>query len=150
SDWANDVTDRKSLSGFAIRFDTLIGWKSRKQTFVATSTAEAEFATISEICSEVVWYKQILIDLKIKVEQAVTVFEDSTTCIQMATTDRMKCRSKHIDIKYHNGREAVKDKLIQLVYCETEKNLADNFIKPLSAQRHKELTENLGICSVQQ
>lgn len=130
--------------------DILVGWKSRKQCFVATSTAEAEFTAISEICSEVGWYKQMLIDLKIKVEQGIAVFEVNTTCIQMATAERMKCRSKHIDIKDHNFRKAVKERLIQLVYCETEEDMADILPKPLSEQRHIELTENLGMYSVQQ
>ena len=85
------MTDRKSISGFTIKFaETLVRWKSRKQAFVATSTAEAKFAALSEVCSELVWYKQVLIDLKIKVDQAITVSEDNTTYIQMATTELSK------------------------------------------------------------
>ena len=101
------------------------------------------------MCSELVWYKQVLTDLKIKVDQAITVFEDNTTCIQMATTEKMRSRSKHIDIKYHNVREAVKEKLIQLQYCETEKNVADILTKPLNVQRHRELTKELRVHSAQ-
>ena len=61
SDWTNDATDRRSVSGFAVMFaDTLVGWKSRKQSSIATSTAKAEFAALSELCSEIVWYKQLI------------------------------------------------------------------------------------------
>ncbi|XP_078234403.1 uncharacterized protein LOC144583733 [Pogona vitticeps] len=88
SDWANDIIDGKSVSRFAVMFaDTLVGWKSRKQSSIATSTVEAEFAALSELCSESVWYKQLLTDLR--VDQAITVYEDNTTCIQMATTEKM-------------------------------------------------------------
>ena len=68
-------------------------------------------------------------------DQAITVFEDNTTCIQIATTGEKL--------------DAEKEKLIQLQYCETEENVADILTKPLSVQRHGELTEELGICSAQ-
>ena len=129
--------------------DVLVGWKSRKQSSIATSTSEAEFAALSELCSEIIWYKQLVKDLRIEVNQAIMVFEDNTMCIQMATTDKMRSRSKHIDIKYHNVREAIKEKLIELQYCESEKNLADILRKPLNIQKHIEITEKLGICSAQ-
>ena len=57
----------------------------------------------------------------------------------------MRNRSKHVDIKYHNVREAIKEKLIELQYCKTEKNIADVMTKPLNAQRHDERTKELGM-----
>ena len=60
----------------------------------------------------------------------------------MTTTEKMRSRSKHIDIKYHKVKEAIK-KLIELQYCETERNIADILTKPLSVQKHKEITEEL-------
>ena len=128
---------------------TLIGWKSRKQSSIATSTAEAEFAALSELCSEIIWYKLLIKDVKDEVNQAIKVFEDNTTCIHMASMEKMQSRSKHRDIKYHNVREAIKEKLIELQYCETERNIADMLTKHLSIQKHKEITEALGICSAQ-
>ncbi|XP_028057971.1 uncharacterized protein LOC114261858 isoform X2 [Camellia sinensis] len=42
SDWASDVTDRKSTSSFCMLLgDFLISWKSKKQSVVARSTAAA-------------------------------------------------------------------------------------------------------------
>ena len=80
--------------------------KSGKQSSIATSTAKAEFVALSELCSEIGWY-----NLRVIVVQATTVYEVNTTCIQIATTEKMRSRSKHIDIEYHNVREAIKEKL---------------------------------------
>uniref|UniRef100_A0A2D4IEB4 Reverse transcriptase Ty1/copia-type domain-containing protein n=1 Tax=Micrurus lemniscatus lemniscatus TaxID=129467 RepID=A0A2D4IEB4_MICLE len=61
SDCANDIKTRKSNSVIVILFGgALIGWKSRKQTTVAISTAVAEFIALSELCSEITWYVQLL------------------------------------------------------------------------------------------
>ena len=68
---------------------------------MATSTAAAEFVALSELCSEIIWYKQLVKDLKVETRGAIKVLEDNTTCIQMALTERVKNRSKHVDIMYH-------------------------------------------------
>ena len=53
SDWAASEVDRKSISGLAMLLDkSLISWKSKKQTIVAASTAEAEYAALGEMCNE--------------------------------------------------------------------------------------------------
>ena len=67
----------------------------------------------------------------------------------MAVTEKMRNRSKHVDIKYHNVREAIKEKLIELQYCKTEQNVADIMMKPLKSLRCDEITKELGMISVQ-
>ena len=55
----------------------VIGWKTRKQTTTTVSTTEAEFATLSEACNEVIRFKQLLKDVQIDCEMPITIFEDS-------------------------------------------------------------------------
>ena len=44
SDWASDKSDRKSITGYIVRYGGApISWKSKKQTTVAMSTTEAEY-----------------------------------------------------------------------------------------------------------
>lgn len=44
ADWAGDITNRKSTSGyFTFVGGNLVTWKSKKQKVVALSSAEAEF-----------------------------------------------------------------------------------------------------------
>ena len=48
SDWAGDLEDRKSTSGYLFKLSGApISWSSKKQTSVALSTAEAEYVALS-------------------------------------------------------------------------------------------------------
>ena len=56
SDWAVSAIDRKSTSGcFFSMGSGVISWFSRKQSYVALSTAEAEYLTACSASCEVVW-----------------------------------------------------------------------------------------------
>lgn len=64
ADWAGNHRDRKSNSGFLVRFGGgLISWVSRKQSCVSLSSTEAEFVSLSEACQELVWIRKLLADL---------------------------------------------------------------------------------------
>ena len=62
SDWAGDVGDRQSTSGYVFQIGgTSISWRSKKQSCVALSTAEAEYI---EAAQEATWIRQIATDLQ--------------------------------------------------------------------------------------
>ncbi|XP_068990370.1 copia protein isoform X2 [Neodiprion pinetum] len=49
ADWAGDIIDRKSTSGYVIRlFGNVIDWKSRKQKGVTKASTYAEYIALSE------------------------------------------------------------------------------------------------------
>ena len=49
ADWASDVNDRKSTSGYIFMISgAAVSWKSKKQTCVALSTAEAEYIALAK------------------------------------------------------------------------------------------------------
>ena len=60
------------------------------------------------------------------------LYEDNESCIKIVEGARIKSRTKHIDIKYHFVRDAIKDKVISVKYCPTAKMLADFLTKPLT------------------
>lgn len=62
--WARDKTDNRSLSGhlFSCR-ESLINWTSQKQSLIAQSTADAEYASASGACGELEWIVHLLKDL---------------------------------------------------------------------------------------
>ncbi|XP_026459288.1 uncharacterized protein LOC113359945 [Papaver somniferum] len=52
SDWAGDVTDRKSITGYCVFLrDSLISWRSKKQS----SSAEAECRSLAHTTYELIW-----------------------------------------------------------------------------------------------
>jgi hypothetical protein len=59
ADWGGE-SDRKSVSGFVITAGRVpISWGCRKQTAIALSTTEAEYASLSEASREVTWIRNL-------------------------------------------------------------------------------------------
>lgn len=144
SDWAGDTETRRSTSGFIFKvYNCVVVWSSRRQNCVALSTAESEYVALSEAVSELVWLVQILKDIGIHVDQPTVIYEDNQSAIKIASGQTKK--TKHIDIKYHFVREKVNEKLVKILYIDTQKQLADLLTKPLTNAKLEILRENIGL-----
>ena len=70
------------------------------------------------------------------------------TTSQQSSSQRIQCkhgRSKHIDNIFHFPRDHVKQKTIELEYCNTKEQVADIFTKPLPIEPFKMLRKMLGM-----
>ena len=72
ADWGGDLDDRKSTSGQV--GGTTISWRSKKQTCVVLSTAEAEYIALASAAQESLWLQHLLADLKKEDPKSVTVY----------------------------------------------------------------------------
>ncbi|PRQ31062.1 putative RNA-directed DNA polymerase [Rosa chinensis] len=64
ADWAGNITDRRSTSGyFTFVGGNLVTWKSKKQKVVARSSAEAEYRGMARGLCEMLWLRNLLRDL---------------------------------------------------------------------------------------
>jgi hypothetical protein len=133
ADWAGDQNDRKSTTGFVITINgSVVSWLSKKQPTVALSTAEAEYMAISATIQEVNWISQLLSELDLNVKSTAKLFCDNQAAIAISTNDINHSRTKHIDIRHHYIRDAIKNKQIDLAWISTDKQMADILTKPLS------------------
>ena len=75
SDWGGDLDDRKSTSGYMFQLGgTAISWRSKEQTRVTLSTAEAEYMALASAAQEAMWLRQLIIDLKNEPVSATVIF----------------------------------------------------------------------------
>ena len=66
ADWAGDVNDRKSTSGYLFQMcGGAVIWRSKKKACVALSTAEAEYIVLSSAVQEAMCLKQLFMDMKV-------------------------------------------------------------------------------------
>jgi hypothetical protein len=144
-DYAGDKIERKSTSG-ACQFlgKALISWSCRKQNTIALSTTEAEYVSDASCCSQILWIKNQLEDFSIRYEN-VPIYCDNTSAINLSKDLIQHSRSKHIEIKHHFIRDHVNKKDIELIFVDTENQLADIFTKPLVEDRFNLLKEKLNI-----
>ena len=100
SNWANDLHDRKSTSGFAIYLnDNLLSFKSTKQKIVALSSTEAEYIAISTVTTKILWLLQLFDHLQITIQKPIPIHVDNNGAIKLASNNHsIGERSKHIDL----------------------------------------------------
>ncbi|MBW0465781.1 hypothetical protein O181_005496 [Austropuccinia psidii MF-1] len=138
---------RRSTTGYLIKInDSLIIWKTCKQSTVSLSSAEAEYKSLTDLTSEILWLRQFCKEIKIaKVKEAIIVHEDKQGCIDTANSD---CNTntkwmKHINIQLHFICEIIANSIIKLKYTPTTDMLADFLTKstthPAINQAMKEL-----------
>ncbi|GMP38985.1 hypothetical protein CsSME_00010013 [Camellia sinensis var. sinensis] len=106
SNWAGNVTDRKSTFGFYMFLgDSLISWKSKKQTVVTRSTAEVEYHAMAHATAEIVWLHCLLSDLGVPQSSPTSLYCDNRSTIQIAHNIVFHERTKHIEIDCHFVRQ---------------------------------------------
>ena len=85
ADWAGDIEDRKSTSGYIFCItDGPVSWRSKKQATVSISTAEAEYVALSSAAQECVWMRRLNLELENSQDGPTTIMEDNQSCIAMA------------------------------------------------------------------
>lgn len=73
---------------------------------------------------------------------------DNISTIAMSKNHVFHHRSKHIKRKFHFIREAIKEGIIDLLYCKSEEQLTGIFTKALAKDRFNYLRSKLGVQSV--
>eukprot|EP00957_Ditylum_brightwellii_P202299 15329537-Ditylum_brightwellii.AAC.1 len=111
----------RSRSGCVIMHGNCpIIWFSRLQSEIALSTTEEKYIALSTVAREVLPIRELISEIAPVMQIAVakpdircTVFEDNKGAEVLAKTHKSRPRTKHIVVKYHHFRQAVKDKKLQ-------------------------------------
>ncbi|KAI3501210.1 hypothetical protein L1887_29073 [Cichorium endivia] len=150
SNYARDLEDRKSTSGYVCLFNgAAICWSSRKQEVVTLSSTEAEYVAATTCACHCVWLKGLFEEIEEKAG-TVEVLCDNCSAIKLSKNPVMHRRTKHIDVRYHYIRELVNKEIIKLKFCGTNEQLADMMTKPLTLATFEFIREEIGVRDVKQ
>jgi hypothetical protein len=136
----HDSSTAKSRTGYVIYYAGCpVVWTSRLQTEIAFSSTEADSIILSQTLRDVIPLMRLIRELHhagfnmphAPPEIHCKVFEDNSGALIMATTPKIRRRTKHINIKYHHFREAVNNNEITIHPIETSYQIADIFTKRL-------------------
>lgn len=146
ADWANDVLDRRSVSGGIFKvFGSTVAWITRKQQTVSLSSTEAELTALcAAVCHEL-WLGRLLQDLGFKPEEPVRVHEDNQSTIRVAEEAKDFGRLKHVDVKIHFIRDLIKQKRIKLEFIPSANQQADMMTKGLPVAAFRKQCSAIGL-----
>ncbi|RVW36460.1 Retrovirus-related Pol polyprotein from transposon TNT 1-94 [Vitis vinifera] len=148
ADWAGDLTDRRFTTGYCFLLGfSLISWKSKKQTFVARSSTEAEYRAFADTTSELLWLRWLLKDLGVSTSSATPLYCDNQSAIHIAHNDVFHERTKHIEIDCHFIRYHLVHGALKLFSVSSKDQFADIFTKSLPKRRTRDLVDNLKLVS---
>lgn len=145
SDYAADIDDRKSTSGFIFTMNGgAISWGSRKQAVVAQSTAEAEYTALGMATKEAIWLRSLNYEI-LGVSNAIQMYCDNKSAIDMARNNNVSERTKHIDIKLKFVHNEIDNGKILLNHVPSDKMLADVLTKSLTREKHTNCVDKFGL-----
>ncbi|WKA04854.1 hypothetical protein VitviT2T_022853 [Vitis vinifera] len=125
----------------------LPSWRSKKQTFVARSSTEAEYRALADTTSELLWLRWLLKDLGVSTSSATPLYCDNQSAIHIAHNDVFHERTKHIKIDCHFIRYHLVHGALKLFFVSSKDQLADIFTKSLPTRRTRDLIDNLKLVS---
>jgi hypothetical protein len=147
ANWASNVNDRKSTSGYVFMLgNSAISWSSKKQTSVALSSTEAEYIAGAHTAKKAVWLRQLLSELGQDTSSPTVLHINNQSTIAIARNPEFHDHMKHIDIHYHFLRQVVDDGTLELVYTPTGEQVADVPTKGLPPVSHSKFKSIMGVC----
>ncbi|KAK2983111.1 hypothetical protein RJ640_013642 [Escallonia rubra] len=140
SDFAGDLDDRKSTTGFVFYMGNMaFTWSSKKQPIVTLSTCEAEYVAATSCVCQAIWLRFLLRELHLPQKESTEIFVDNKSAIALPKNPVFHDRSKHINTRYHYIRECITEKAVELKDVKSQDQVADIFTKPLKVEAFRKL-----------
>ncbi|KAL4355505.1 hypothetical protein GQ457_06G016660 [Hibiscus cannabinus] len=119
-------------------------WNSKKQKIVSRSTMEAEYRSLADATSEIVWLDALLSDMGVVMSTPPVVWSDNSGAIVASANPVYHSKTKHVELDVHFVREKVASNKLAVNYVPAPYQLADGLTKPISKGCFDEFRRSLG------
>ena len=105
---------------------------SIRQKLNTKSSTEGELVAVNDVMGQILWTKKFLSCQGIEVKDNI-VYQDNKSAILLEANGRGSSskRTRHLDVRYFFIKDRIDSGDVQVIYCPTERMLADFFTKPL-------------------
>jgi hypothetical protein len=150
SNWAKNQDIKRSTSRYVFNINNnVINWFSKRQLIVTLFICEIEYTRQILIAKEVIWLRNLMIQLTCDVEysQTMMIYENNQSAIALIKNFQFYARIKHIDIQIHFIKEKVIEEFIDLVYVFIDQMIVDDLTKSLIRNKFVQFRVALKIVS---
>lgn len=146
--WADCMPSRHSTGGHIVFVaGGPVHWKTKKQTFVALSTTEAEFANLTPAGQSAIWVANILNECGYPQEAPKVIYTDSMNAYLTVLNPHNAARTRCLDIRYKWVIEQAQRGRFKVEHISGADMPADGLTKPLARKRHGIFVRLLGIAT---
>jgi len=146
---AGSIDDRRSTTGYCtFVWGNLVTWRSKKQSVVARSSAEAEFRAVAQGICEGLWLKKLLEEVNVSIKPPIKLYCDNKAAINISLNPVQHDRTKHVEVDRHFIKEKVEEGIICMSYVPTQEQTADVFTKGLPKQKFDDFIFKLDMINI--
>ncbi len=138
--FAEDIETRNSTEGYVFKLDGgPVEWRSRKQTTVTTSSAEAELLALTKATKRLYEWMRLFKGTAFDPGHSFSVACDNKQiiCLLTTKTPRLTTRLCHVDIIQHRLYQEFQEKRLLTTSVRRADMSADGLIKFLTRQKHE-------------
>ncbi|GKD89719.1 retrotransposon protein, putative, ty1-copia subclass [Tanacetum coccineum] len=127
--------------------ESIVDWKSSKQSTTAMSSMEAEYIAAAEATMEAIWIRKFISGLGVvpNIDEPMDMYSDNTCAFTIADEHGVQKGAKHFRRKYHFIREVIQKGDTRILKVHTYNNLADPLTKPMPCHKHVEHARCIGL-----
>jgi hypothetical protein len=99
---------------------------------ISLSTAEAEYKSVAKASQFCIGIHQFLDEIGFPQKDPTIIMNDNMAAVTMVKQDFSSSSTRHIKIKFHLIREAIKNEEVRVLHRPTEEMIADIMTKDLA------------------
>ena len=150
ADWANDMSSRRSVSGYVFSYaGGSISWMLKQQSTTATSLTHAEYIAPAEATKELVWLRCLLSEPRESISGPTTLYIDNRATDLLARNPVNHAAMKHVDVRYHFICECIADGAVGLSLIGSNDMAADILTKSLKGVKHEHFCLMMGMETIE-
>ncbi len=117
--------------------------KSTKHKFNTRSSTESEIVAVDNLIPQILWVRLFMKAQRFAVSNNI-LYQDNKSAMLLETNGRASSkRSRHIEIRYYYVADQVAKGDLRVVWCPTDKMIADFLTKPLQGKAFVKFWDSL-------